>query len=447
MLQNWDRDEENRILKQAIREFPREWYHQNEWRIMLQGLGNWVIIAACVAITLSTSNPLVFIPAWIVTAARLHALGVLMHDFGHFLKMRRKPLRRLLVDFVLCYPILCNVDFFAHAHSIHHQNPNHPGKDPYYLPLNTWSVPGFLWATFLVTTWVPAWLTLRLAIYPLTIFSKRARELHIKHCSVFGPASLIGNPGPLMGEWFNVLWPVVPRFLVRRLGDEPLVDGPMPFVGPRSFELAPQYWPQALGPTVVWYSVAVVLTIQGWWLPFLWAYYIPIILMQPIFFWRLMSDHVSLEAEDSTIADQVNTVTNMEAPWWQEFLVGPHAAGYHGFHHVHPGVPNWYWKAAHERLKKVSPLYASTVMKDYFAVFRSMLDVHREFSRRKAAQRAAWAREVKVVEERPPVGWWMDIREYYPGPPPYPDEPDSLPLADGEETAPAPSSMEPASSG
>lgn len=405
MLRTYDPEKETAILKDAIRKFPLEWFNQNEWYLLAQGVGDLLLIALGVWASLAYPTLWVCIPAWILVAARFHALGVLTHDLGHYVSLTRWPFRRLLCELFICYPILLNVDFFAHAHAIHHETSNLPGKDPYYLPLHRWNIPRYLLAAVLSAMFLPTYLTIRLLVFPLTLISKKARELHVRFFSIFGFSPYFANEGPFSNMWkgvfFYVVLPIVVTiFAVQATIRFDLVVWKMHyriiyflvplfcavfFAATRlsKDEMAedPDHWHYVAGPTIFWYGVAALLTYQGWWTEFLWAYFIPLTLMVPVFFFRLSSDHVGGEARNNSIVEQLASTTNMEPPWYEEFLIGPHSAPRHGFHHVAPSVPNWYWLDGHRVFAACSEVYRSTLYPGYAGVFARMYNDHKRWLR------------------------------------------------------------------
>jgi fatty acid desaturase len=352
-----DQDEEARILRDTVRGFPMEWFVQDEWRMCRQGLGDLAVLAAGAWLVLSVGSPWLCVPVWIVMAGRMHALGVLMHDLSHVRHLERQLLKRVLIDAVVCYPILMNMDYYGYAHTLHHQWSNVPGKDPYFFPLNRMSTPRFLGFVLFSTLFLPAWLTLRLVTFPLALVVPAVRRFHARYFTQFGAAADLDSPG--------------------RLGQGEKV------------------WIWGLGPCVFWWAVAGLLWHTGQWAAFGWACGIPIVLSALIGQVRLACDHVYEEARDNSIPEQLAGSTNIEAPWWQEVILAPHGAGYHGMHHVAPNVPNWNWKEAHRRLKASgSRVYASTIYSGYGAILLKLLSDQRAWARRQPAGGA--------IEVRPP---------------------------------------------
>lgn len=406
MIRDYDAQKETRVLRDAVRCFPLEWFRQDEWHLLRQAWVDLAFMGLGMFAVLRWPTFWVCLPAWVLIASRMHALNALTHDLGHFLVLKRYPMRRLVLDLFLSYPILLNVDYFHHAHNVHHWNSNFPERDPYYLPLHRWTPTGLAVCILLFTCFLPFHLVLRLLAYPITLVSTRARRLHVRLFSVFGPQPYFGWGSAFEDRWKGFLRYIAPGMVVAisaftYLAYHRYVSpfGPAligVILGPvlltvllvtarpatQQIPVAPHIWKFALGPAVFWYGVAILLTWKGWWLEFLWAYWVPFLVMHPIFFIRLMMDHVPGEARDNSIVEQLNTTTNMEPPWWQELIICPHAAACHGFHHVAPGVPNWFWQAGHHALKASgSRVYLGTVFRGYGQVignvFRDQADWRR----------------------------------------------------------------------
>ncbi|MBI2945098.1 MAG: fatty acid desaturase [Candidatus Wallbacteria bacterium] len=351
----YDKGEETRILEAAVRDFPMGWYGQQEWRMLAQGAGDLAFLALGAAITLTTSSLWICVPIWILMGGRIHALGVLMHDLSHVRHLESQPLKRVLIDAVVCYPIMMNMDYYGYAHALHHQWSNVPGKDPYFFPLNRMSPPAFLGFVVFSTFFLPAWLTLRLALFPLTILSRSLRNWHVKYFSQFGAAADLEDPHRL--------------------------------------EQGKKLWIWALGPSVFWYAVLIALWKTGAWAAFGWAYGIPLVLSALIGQVRLACDHVYEDATGNSVVEQLGGSTNIEAPWWQALVLAPHAACYHGMHHVVPNVPNWHWRDAHERFKASgSKVYASTVYRGYGSIMWKLLKDQIAWARAQYEAAAAAAR-------------------------------------------------------
>lgn len=356
LMIEYDLVEEANLLKSVVRGFPMHWFEQREWSIVGQGLGDLACLAAGAALLLAVPSWWVATPVWILMAGRIHGLGILMHDMVHVRHLESQPAKRLFIDALLFYPIVMNMDYYGYAHMLHHQWSNVPGKDPYFFPLNRWSPPKFLAFIVFATLFLPFWLILRLASFPLTLLSSSLRREHAR--------------------WFG------------QFGMSPDRDDPV------RVQESEKLWIWTLGPTIYWYAVAGWLTWTGSWGAFGWAFGVPLILSVLVGQARLAGDHVYEPAKGNHLVSQLAGSTNVEAPWWQRLVLAPHAAGFHGMHHVVPNVPNWHWEEVHQRFKDSgSRVYASTVYRGYGEIFNKLLK----------DQFQAWGKVAEGAPESPPL--------------------------------------------
>lgn len=348
---DYDRDTESRILADTVRAFPMDWFVQDEWRMCRHGLADLGLLAFGAWLTLAWPSLWICIPVWVLMAGRIHGLGVLMHDLTHVRHLETQRLRRIVIDAIVCYPIMMNMDYYGYAHALHHQWSNVPGKDPYFFPLNRMSPVRFLGFVVFATAFLPAWLTLRLATFPLALLLSPVRRFHARFFTQFGAAADLTS--------------------ARRASEGEKV------------------WIWGLGPALTWWGVALLLWRTGQWASFGWSYGIPLVLSVLVGQVRLACDHVYEEARDNSIPEQLAGSTNIEAPWWQEIVLAPHAAGYHGMHHVAPNVPHWHWKDAHRLLAASgSRVYASTIYPGYGAILAKLVADQRAWVRAQAARPA-----------------------------------------------------------
>lgn len=94
------------------------------WRTGLTIAGDWLVIAAMIALSKWNGSWLVYFAAIIVIAGRMHALGVLIHDFAHYRFLKNKRLSEWIGDIFLAWPILITVDSYRTTHLEHHKHTN-----------------------------------------------------------------------------------------------------------------------------------------------------------------------------------------------------------------------------------------------------------------------------------------------------------------------------------
>jgi fatty acid desaturase len=347
-----DLERESRLLRDAVSRIPREWFRASEWIVLVQGLGDLAVLAAGAAVCLACESPWVRVPVWVLMAGRIHALGVLMHDLVHIASLAHRPARRLLLDLVICYPALINMDYYGLAHRIHHAESNLPDRDPYFVPLHQRHPVAYAVYVVVGSVMLVAALVVRLVLWPLTAVSPRLRHLYVKYLSQLG-----ANPDPER---------------------------------PERYQMGERIWIWGLGPAVFWGTIASVLTAFRLWEPFAYAYGIPMLLASILGQVRLACDHIYTEALGSSIVEQVAGATSVEAPWWQQVVMGAHGTSYHALHHLVPTLPNYRLAPAHKiLLDSGSTVYARTVYRGYGAVIAQLLRAQWAWTRDRRLARAA----------------------------------------------------------
>lgn len=289
------------------------------------------------------------IPVWILMAGRLHALGVLMHDLVHLAPLKKNVPKKILFDALICWPIVMNMDYYGLAHMLHHQESNVQGKDPYFVPLHEQHPLAYGPYVLIGSALLFLVVTIRLVLWPFTLFIPSFKRLHIK--------------------------------LFSQLGASPDLENP------ERQEAGKDIWIWAAGPTLFWAVVIALVThFQAW--PQFWVSYGPALLLSTVLGQvRLACDHIYTSALGSSIVEQVQGATNVEAPWWQQIVMGAHGTSYHALHHLVPTLPNYRLKAAHEIMKTCgSQVYARTIYRDYFEVIGQLIRAQFAWSR---ARRAA----------------------------------------------------------
>lgn len=335
---------ETRIIKQAVASIPKAWF-KVDWRILVrQAAGDHLVL--WIGATLCLAQPVwwVWIPVWTLMAGRIHALAILMHDLVHVRELERRPGLKLALDAFVCWPVVMNMDYYGLAHGYHHRESNLPGKDPYFVPLHAQHpliYPSYVVIGSLLLTLA---LIVRLLIFPLTLVSRSFRDLHAKYFAQLGASPDLAST--------------------------------------ERHELGRQIWIWGLGPTIFWYAVLTLVTWQGVWFEFGVAYGIPLVLSSVLGQVRLACDHIYTEALGNSMIEQVAGATNIEAPWWQNVILGAHGTAYHALHHIVPTLPNYRLRAAHEILKAAgSETYARTIYTSYFEVLFKLMRAQWAWSR------------------------------------------------------------------
>lgn len=118
---------------------PREIFGPEEWArltapVTWQGpalvLHAWAVIGlAMAAVTLTSHNPLVLIPAVMVIGNRQLGLAILMHEAAHGLLNRDKKVNDVLGQWFTAAPVGADLDFYRPYHLSHHRHVQ-TDKDP-----------------------------------------------------------------------------------------------------------------------------------------------------------------------------------------------------------------------------------------------------------------------------------------------------------------------------
>lgn len=91
---------------------------------------DWGVIAASIAVSQWAQNPLVYLLAIAVIGGRMHAFGVLLHEFAHYRFLSKdKALSDWVCDLFLSWPLLTTVESYRQNHLPHHRYTN-TDKDP-----------------------------------------------------------------------------------------------------------------------------------------------------------------------------------------------------------------------------------------------------------------------------------------------------------------------------
>ena len=346
----YDAETETRLLKEGVARIPREWFRANEWVVLAQGLGDLAVLAAgawlCLFFpTILGCSPMwVRVPVWVLMAGRIHGLGVLMHDLVHLQVLKREPLKKLLFDAVICWPILINMDYYGLAHAYHHQESNVAGRDPYFVPLHERHPAAYVPYVVIGSLLLFVVLAVRIALWPFGVAVPAFKRSHIKFFS--------------------------------QLGASPDLESA------ERAEAGKAIWIWCAGPLVFWAAVCAALSVNGMWHAFTMAYGIPMLVSTVLGQLRLACDHIYTQALGSSLVEQVAGATNVEAPWWQQVVMGAHGTSYHALHHVVPTLPNYRLRAAHELMKQCgSQVYAQTIYRSYGEVLAQLIRAQFAWSR------------------------------------------------------------------
>lgn len=120
-MQAFDYDIDQKVIKQLSQLTP--------WKTGMAILFDWAVIAAAIAASSYLASPFAYIAAVLVIGGRMHALGVLIHEFAHYRFIASKSLSEWVGDVLLGWPLGTTIDSYRRNHLAHHRYTN-TGQDP-----------------------------------------------------------------------------------------------------------------------------------------------------------------------------------------------------------------------------------------------------------------------------------------------------------------------------
>lgn len=245
------------------------------WRAALAIAFDWAVIIAAIWVSTTLSNPIVYVIALFVIGGRMHALGILIHDFAHYRFVSNKKVSEWVGDLVLAWPLGTTVDGYRRNHLAHHRYTN-TDQDP---------------------DWVVKFGT---------------QEFTFPQPWQYVLANLAGY---FVGtsSWRDI------RTITRRLKGGPSV--------PKHYKIA------RLG---FYAAVAVILTLTGTWIGFLLYWIIPYFsALLMLLYIRSVAEHFGGMEYDH----ELNSSRTVYPHWWETIFLAPHHVNYHLDHHLYPSVP------------------------------------------------------------------------------------------------------------
>lgn len=243
----------------------------------------WLGIAGAIALSVSFSNPVLYVLAAIFIGARQHALLILGHDASHYRILPTRWQNDLFSNLFMMWPTFASVEGFRKFHATHHQYTNLPDDGNRHI-WYTHDAAGEL---------APDWQFPKTKTGLALILLRRA-------------AFLTG-----------LFW------IVRGLVGSTLIPSPG-WMGAARFGF--------------YASLAGALTYFGWWSYFLLYWIVPFCTWHiAAQYARLICEHSAVESEEEEYAITRTTIpTRLES-----ILVLPRNVGFHLEHHWYPSVP-WY---------------------------------------------------------------------------------------------------------
>lgn len=91
-------------------------------RTLLNLSKNWAIICILIYICNTHFSYLVFVPATMLIAARMHAIIVLSHDAAHYLIARNKKYNDAIAEYCITLPLFASLKRYRTLHFAHHKH-------------------------------------------------------------------------------------------------------------------------------------------------------------------------------------------------------------------------------------------------------------------------------------------------------------------------------------
>lgn len=256
------------------------------WRMAAAILFDWAVIALTIWASTRLSNPIAYVVAIFVIGGRMHALGILIHDFSHYRFVSNKKLSEWVGDLLLAWPLGTTVDGYRRNHLAHHRYTN-TDQDP---------------------DWVVKFGT---------------REFTFPQRWQFVLANLAGY---FIGtsSWRDI------RLITKRLKGGPSVA--------RSYKIARLSF---------YLAVAAVLTLTGSWVGFLLYWIVPYFTTLLMFLYiRSVAEHFGSMEYDHELTSSRTIYPHR----WEKIFLAPHNVNYHLDHHLYPSVPFYNLKKLHALL-------------------------------------------------------------------------------------------------
>ncbi|MBL8581008.1 MAG: fatty acid desaturase family protein [Rhizobiaceae bacterium] len=245
------------------------------WRTAAAILFDWAVIAATIWISARLSNPLVYVVALFIIGGRMHALGILIHEFAHYRFVADKKVSEWVGDICLAWPLGTTVDGYRRNHLAHHRYTN-TNQDP---------------------DWVVKFGT---------------QEFTFPQPWQYVLANLAGY---FIGtsSWRDI------RLITKRLKGGPAVA--------KNYKIARLSF---------YVAVAVALTLTGTWLGFLLYWIIPYFsALLMLLYIRSVAEHFG----GMDYEHELTSSRTIYPHRWEKIFLAPHNVNYHLDHHLYPSVP------------------------------------------------------------------------------------------------------------
>jgi fatty acid desaturase len=295
------------------------------WRVVAAIILDWAVIVAAILVCEVSGSWLVWLLVTPVIAGRMHALAVLIHEFGHYRFIKNKVLSDWIGDLLLAWPVGATIRGYRRSHLSHHRYLN-TGKDP------DWTIK----------------LGTRMFTFP--------QEMQFAVLNLFG--------------YF--------------VGVSSLRDIYMAYVRLQHDDLSSRTY--KLLRAGFYLLVAVVLTLAGAWTEYFFYWAIPYFTLFFLFLYiRSVADHFGDTIDYSSELTGTRTVIPY---FWERWFFCPHHINYHIEHHHYPSVPFFNLPQLNAALMQ-NPAYAAEAHLTYGYVTGLLREVWLNTWRRDSRQSAA----------------------------------------------------------
>lgn len=236
---------------------------------------DWSLIVAAILASEYFWHPAVYIAAVLVIGGRMHALGVLMHEFAHFRFSWSKNASDWFANMFIAWPIGTTVNSYRLNHLAHHQHTN--------------------------TMDDPDWVA-KLGVAKFT-FPQPLRKI---------VAIAIG--------YFVVIESVIDlKSILVRVNKSDADTGAA-----------------KVGRLIFYTAVAGILTWTGSWVGFLLYWLVPFLTAFMFFLYvRSVAEHFG----SMNYEVELDSTRTVRPHFWERLFFCPHNINYHLEHHLYPGVP------------------------------------------------------------------------------------------------------------
>ncbi len=128
-LQTEYSDPAKRMRAYISKEELRSFQSRSSARLLFDGIAIWAVILGAIALWSSLEHWIVWVTAFLLIAARQHALNCMVHEASHLGLSQSQRLNDLLSDLFFAAPQGITTDGYRGKHMRHHTHLGHPSTD------------------------------------------------------------------------------------------------------------------------------------------------------------------------------------------------------------------------------------------------------------------------------------------------------------------------------